>query len=132
MEDMTMKQTTSKRERENRPSVLALAQQAQRFSSEFWSELFSVSLDLDLIHSIFSSLVKKHQQGEDEEAIDLLYAINLFDGLEMCLPVAEIVELPRGAKVFMTAFLNASEDIIEDVEDEAEEFLEDLEAYLDE
>ncbi|NCB66630.1 MAG: hypothetical protein EOM48_10770 [Bacilli bacterium] len=91
---------------------------AVQFSTEFWTRLYAISCDQDLLRSVYSAIGKKHLAGDDEEALDLLYAMNLFSEVEMALPIAEITRCKTDISVFIEFFLWAAEDDIDDVEDD--------------
>lgn len=94
---------------------------AVQFSTEFWTTLYAISCDLGLLHSVHSTLEKKHKAGEDEEALNLLYVMNLFYDAEMELPITEITKSKADISAFMELFLWVAEDDIDDVEDDPAE-----------
>ena len=91
---------------------------AVQFSTEFWTRLYAISCDQDLLRSVYSTIGKKHLAGEDEEALNLLNAMNLFCEAEMDLPVVEIRKCKADIRIFIELFLWVAEDDIDDVEDD--------------
>lgn len=98
---------------------LYFQQRAQEFSREFWISLFELSCDLDMVNSLNAILLDLHNSEADEEALNLLYAMNLFSNCEMRLPVGQIEMHSVFVAIFMTAFLEASEEDIAELEDTA-------------
>lgn len=98
------------------PDISLRLQEAGRMAADIWGEIYDHTEVMDGITAIFDTMDTMVDNGDYQNAFDILYVLHAMNGYLLEIPIQWICQKPKLVEEFMKAFIRESYDMILEID----------------